>query len=237
MSAPTSKPALLAALAAAVAVALAAGSPAGSADQPKPQPVVEQNIDPSGAIRVHEQGTAQVLATNPADKPVPVRDVENPPSTPFQQHLSLHVEGNSPLSDCADITVPLRKTLAVEHIGATVNARFFVAPGSVLLEQAANTHFLSVRTVVGSEIATYPIPLRDAGLTYTSNDVSGTVATRVWESSETMHVYANSGTIHVCLDGAVAGAGRDDLPDATAFVSISGQSSGPGLVLPPLPGP
>jgi hypothetical protein len=83
-----------------------------SAGMANPQLVREQNLDPDGLIRVHEQGTPSVQVKTSAENPLEVDDVDVPASVPFQRQLD---------GDGGGFTVPLGRTLVLEYISARCN--------------------------------------------------------------------------------------------------------------------
>ncbi|SRR6266496_3376713 len=96
----------------------------------QPVPVREQDLDTSGNIRVHEQGTAQVAGTvginpgangvvvdNAASKPVPVT-VHEPPLEPVQERVTVGLGAGESDEQVPVYTVPAGKRLIVEFVSA-----------------------------------------------------------------------------------------------------------------------
>jgi hypothetical protein len=98
--------AMLGVIAAASVSLLISAGVAGSG--PPPMPVLEQNNDASGNIRVHEQGTATV------------RSADNPARQPFHQVLQIDVNGGA-VGGKADFTAPAGKRLVIEYVSASGN--------------------------------------------------------------------------------------------------------------------
>lgn len=197
-------------------------------------------LDAEGNVRVHEQGTANARVNNPPDQPVPVRDVENPPSTPFQQTLELESTSDLGAEDCASFAVPLRKHLAIEHIAValSMSGRNDIPKLSDERWTAASlVKLVTVKTRVGDDIAVYPVPLGQELQEATVAEFKPTFA-KLRFASDQVSIYATVGQVTACVDHAltVVGLEEDDLPqpDVSATVTISGRSVGAGLTLPPL---
>jgi hypothetical protein len=227
------------ALIGALGAALVFQQTAESADQPKAQLVIEQNVDPGGSIRVHEQGTAAVNVANAANAPVLVRDVERQSSQPFQRELNLFSADDS--SDCESFPVPLGKTLVIEHIAVTLelsgNNEVTTANGMDVEEaEAALTKLLTLRTNVSGELAEYPLLTAIRGRQIAIDNDGQRLNNRLLRaSSEPVTIYATFGAVRACLDHGLTTALGVEQPDAAASVIVSGRSLGEGLILPPPP--
>jgi hypothetical protein len=92
---------------AAASIAMLVSAGFASSDQP-PLPVLEENKDATGNIKVHEQGTATV------------RSADNPARQPFRRVLQIGLDGGA-LGGKADFIVPAGKRLVIEYVSAAGN--------------------------------------------------------------------------------------------------------------------
>jgi len=211
---------------------------AASADQPKAQPVLEQNVDPGGAIRVHEQGTHPVNVANSTNTPVPTRDVEREPSQPFQQEL--HLSSTDDSEDCDSFAVPLLKTLVIEHVAVSLelsgkNEVTTDAGAGAEEAEAARTKLITLETTVGGEHAEYPLLTEPLGRRVSlDSEAQRLQNASLRGSNEPVAIYAGSGSVRACLEHGFHAGFSVEQPDAAATVIVSGRSVGKGLQLPPL---
>jgi hypothetical protein len=118
-----------------------------------PVPAQEQNLDASGNIKVHEQGTANVNVTNTT---VPVHEqgtaqvsVANMPgSQPFMRNETILLDpGQVFVSKCDE--VPAQKTFAMEYIDLQTNG---IASGEVV--------WVTLDASTGGAFVSHPLPLQ-----------------------------------------------------------------------------
>jgi hypothetical protein len=127
--------AMLGVVATAFVATLVSAGFAGSA-QP-PLPVVEQNTDANGLIRVHDQG---VVAT---------RDTQIPALQPFQHGFELTL-GFNEINGADSVVVPAGKRLVIQHASARVRLPFNQQPIDVKVETLPNgqSNFVSQQLVM-----------------------------------------------------------------------------------------
>jgi hypothetical protein len=195
-------------------------------------------LDADGNVRVHEQGTAKAVITNPPGEPVRTQDV----GLPFQRALELSSSSDTGDEDCASFPVPLGKYLAIEHVA--VELRMFgkneITPDLGFTEEdqaAALVKIVTVETKVGDDSAVYPVPLGEELQRATAAEF-GAGSSMLRLASDQVSIYAAFGQVRACVDHALTVLGPEEgefeQPDVSATVTLSGRSFGPGLQLPPL---